>query len=129
MSRRGTEIRRLPGQVLVRLTHEQQSVVASLAHARQISSSAWVRGLIADAIGVDRGPVMVRSHPPEIILQLAALRQVLARLVEAIEQLAIVAPRPRQQAEWQQIEQLILLTKEAVHDVDSLKERLWRPAA
>ena len=49
MARRGTEMRRLPAQVLVRLTSEQQAAVAAHAQAAQVSAATWIRRVIADA--------------------------------------------------------------------------------
>jgi hypothetical protein len=37
MARRGSEMRRLPAQVLMRLTHEQYAAVSAHAQAAQVS--------------------------------------------------------------------------------------------
>ncbi len=129
MARRGSEKRKLTGAVLVRLTAEQQAAVASYAVAEQVSTATWLRLLIADAIGVEPGPVTSRAIPPHGILEIAHLRAVVAELGGALVQAAIAARQDGRPAEHAAIEALIPGIKAAVRDLDRLKEKLWRPAA
>ena len=112
--RRGTEKRRLAGQVLVRLTAEQQAAVERYALADQVSAATWVRCIIADAIDVDPGPVMTRAVPPHGILEIAHLREVVAELGGALVQAAIAARQDGRPAEHEAIEGLIPCIKAAV---------------
>jgi hypothetical protein len=122
-------MRRLPAQVLVRLTSEQQAAVAAHAQAAQVSLATWIRRVIADAIGVEPGPVTSRAIPPQGILEIAHLREVVAELCGALVKAAIAARQDGRPAEHAAIEALIPGIKAAIHDLDGLKEKLWRPAA
>lgn len=129
MSRRGTETRQLTGQVLVRLTAEQHAAVASAAEGHQVSIATWVRWLIAEALDVDPGPVTTRAVPPEIVLELAHLREVVAELGGALVQSSIAAREDGRPVEHDEIEALIPRIKAAAEELLRLKEVLWRAAA
>ena len=91
MPNSGSEKRRLNGQVLVRMTTEQQVAVARHALAEQVTRATWLRQLIADALEIDPGPVVIRAQAPELVLEVAYLREVVAELGGALVQ-AAVAP-------------------------------------
>jgi transposase-like protein len=129
MARRGSETRRLPAEVLVRLTDEQKTAVAMHVQAAQVSIATWVRRIIADAIGVEPGPVTRRAVPPQEILEIAHLREVVAELGGALVKAVIAAREGGRPVEHAAIEALIPGIKAAVLDLDRLKEKLWRPAA
>lgn len=126
MSRRGTENRKLPGQVLVRLTAEQHAAVASVAAGHQVSIATWVRWMIADALEIDPGPVTTRAVPPDIVLELARLHEVVAELGGALVQSSIAAREDGRPAEHDEIEALLPFIKAAADDLLLLKEALWR---
>jgi hypothetical protein len=125
MPRSGTERRRLSGQVLVRLTHEQQKAVATRAQAAQVTAAAWLRLLIGDVLSVDPGPTVTRAAPSAFIIEVAHLREVLAEIGGALVQASIAAREEGRPAQHEQIEQLIPQVKAAVRDVDLLKAKLW----
>jgi hypothetical protein len=129
MSRRGSEKRRLTGQVLVRLTEAQQHAVAAHARTAQVTGASWLRLLIADAVSVDPGPRTTRATPPELILEIAKLREVLAEIGGALVQAAIACRQDGRPVEYDKIERLIPSVKAAVLDVDKVKVQLWPPAA
>jgi hypothetical protein len=122
-------MRRLAAQVLVRLTREQHMAVVAQAQAAQVSLASWIRRVIADAIGVEPGPVTTRAMPPHVILEIAHLREVVAELGGALVKAAITARQDGRPAEHAAIEALIPGVKAAVRNLDKLKETLWRPAA
>lgn len=125
MSRRGSETRRLPAQVLVRLTAEQQAAVAYYASSGRVSIAAFVRHMIADALDTAPGPVSVRAQAPDWILEVAHLREVVAELGGAMVQAAIAARQDNRPAEHEAIEALLPHIKSAVRDLDGLKEKIW----
>ena len=125
MARRGSEKRRLPAQVLVRLTSEQGAIVAALSQAAQVTTATWLRRIIADAIGAEPGPVMRRSTPPQGILEIAHLREVVAELGGALVKAAITAREDGRPVEHAEIEALIPRIKSAALELDKLKEKLW----
>jgi hypothetical protein len=129
MPGRGSENRQLPEEVLVRLTVEQFTAVVGHALAEQISKSTWVRRLIADALEIDPGPVVIRAQAPELVLEVAHLREVVAELGGALVKAAIAAREDGRPVEHAAIEALIPDIKATVLDLDRLKEKLWRPAA
>jgi len=125
MSRRGSEKRKLAGQVLVRLTEAQQQAVAAHAQAAQVTAASWLRLLIADAVSVDPGPRTTRAVPPEIVVEVTQMRELLAEIGGALVQATIAAREDGRHAEHQRIEALLPEVKAVVRDVDQLKERLW----
>jgi hypothetical protein len=125
MASHGSEKRKLTGEVLVRLTAEQQAAVASYAVAEQVTAATWLRRLIADAIGVEPGPVTSRAIPPQGILEIAHLREVVAELGGALVQAAVAARKDGRAAEHAEIEALIPSIKSAALELDKLKEKLW----
>jgi hypothetical protein len=127
MSKHGTETRRLPAQVLVRLTPQQQAAVKRHAEAAQVSMAMLVRRLIANAIEVDVGPSTSRAQPPEIILEIARLREVVAELGGSIVQAAMAARKDGRVVEHEKIEGLLPAIKSIVVELDAVKEKLWRP--
>jgi hypothetical protein len=88
-----------------------------------------LRQIIAGAIGVEPGPVTSRAIPPQGILEIAHLREVVVELGGALVQAAIAAREDGRPAEHAVIEALIPGVKAAIQDLDRLKEKLWRPAA
>lgn len=124
MARRGSEKRRLIAQVLVRLTEHQQLAVATHAERAQITIASWLRCLIADTLNVDAGPI-VSSPAPEMILEIAHMREVVAELGGALVQAAIRTREDNRPVAHHDIEALITDVKRAVHDLDRLKEKLW----
>ncbi|MGP8025417.1 MAG: hypothetical protein ACLPJJ_01675 [Acidocella sp.] len=125
MPRSGSEKRKLTGQVLVRLTAEQQAAVATYAVAEQVSAATWLRRLIADALGISPGPVTTRGQAPELVLEVAHLREVVAELCGALVQAAVASRKDGRPAEHAAIEALIPSIKSAVLELDKLKEKLW----
>lgn len=67
--------------------------------------------------------------PPQDILEIAHLREVVADLGGALVKAAIAPREDGRPAEHAAIEALIPGIKAAVRDLDRLKEKLWRPAA
>lgn len=124
MSRRGTEKRRLAGQVLVRLTREQHALVAAHAEVDGVTVATLVRGMIAKALEIDPGPRTVRA-PPEIILEIAHLRQVVVGLAAALLQADNSANDDGQTAERISFQDLISDVKAVVQEIDLLKKKLW----
>ncbi|OYV26118.1 MAG: hypothetical protein B7X08_03065 [Acidocella sp. 20-63-7] len=110
---------------MVRLTPEQQSAVLSYAVADQISAATWLRHLIADELGVSSGPVTTWAHPPELVLEVAYLREVVAELGGAMVQAAVVTRRDGRAVEHEEIEALIPRIKSAALELDRIKEKLW----
>lgn len=125
MPRSGSKKRHFTGQVLVRLTAEQQAAVASYALAEQVSAATWVRRLIADVLGISPGPVTIRAQAPELVLELAYLREVVAELGGALVQAAVAAGKDERAVEHREIEALIPRIKSAALELDKLKEKLW----
>jgi hypothetical protein len=128
MKGRGTEMRKLNNQVLVRLTDDQRQEVAIHARAAQLTLASWLRLLIADAVAVDPGPT-TRATAPELILEIAKLREVLAEISGALVQAAIGCRQEGRPVEHEEIERLIPVVKAAVRNVDDLKVQLWPPVA
>jgi transposase-like protein len=118
-------MRRLPAQVLVRLTYDQHAAVAAHAQAAQVSIATWLRLMIADAIGVELGPVTNRAIAPQVILEIAHLREVVAELGGALVQAAVAARKDGRTVEHAEIEALIPSIKSAALEFDKLKEKLW----
>ncbi|WP_298283580.1 hypothetical protein [Acidocella sp.] len=118
-------MRQLTGQVLVRLTAEQQAAVATYAVAEQVTMATWIRRLVADAIGVEPGPVTWRAIPPQGVLEIAHLREVVAELGGALVQAAVAARKDGRAAEHEEIEMLIPRIKSSALELDRLKEKLW----
>ena len=129
MARRGTETRRLPGQVLVRLTAEQQDAITTAARSCDVSVATFVRGLIATALKVDRGPTVQHGAPPELVLEIARLREVVAELGGAMVQASIAAREDNRPAEHDRIEALLPDIKNAAAELLALKNALWQSAA
>lgn len=125
MSRRGTETRKLAGQVLVRLTPKQQTAVAAVAEAYQVSIATWLRWLIAEALDIDEGPVTTRAVPPDIVMQVAQLREVVAELGGALVRSSIAAREDGRPIEHDEIETLIPQIKAVADELLRLKEALW----
>jgi hypothetical protein len=125
MARRGSEKRRKPAQVLVRLTNEQWAAVAAHVEAAQVTTATWLRRIIVDAIGVEPGPVTTRAIAPQVILEIAQLREVVAELGGALVQAAVAARKDGRTAEHAEIEALIPSIKFAALEFDKLKEKLW----
>ena len=121
----GSEKRRLTGQVLVRMTAEQQAAVERYALAEQMTRATWLRRLIADALEIDPGPVVIRAQAPELVLEVANLREVVAELGGALVQAAVAARKDSRAAEHAEIEALIPSIKSAALELDKLKEKLW----
>lgn len=129
MARRGSETRRLPGQVLVRLTSEQHGAVVSRAQAARVSTATWLRRLIADAVGVERGPVTSRAIPPAIVLEIAHLRVAAGEISDAIYDAAKVVREQGYEDDYAAIRSRLDDVKKIVLELDRLKEKLWPPAA
>jgi hypothetical protein len=129
MARRGSDTRRLPGQVLVRLTSEQNAAVVARAQAARVSTATWLRRLIADAIGVERGPVTSRAIPPTIVLEIAHLRVAAGEISDAIYDAANVAREQGYEDDFAAIWSRLDDVKKIVLQLDQLKEKLWPPAA
>lgn len=123
MSRRGSEVRKLEGQVLVRLTFEQQQAVAFYAETSRVSMATWIRTVIADAVSVGVGPV-IRAKPSELVLEIADLRSHVARLTGALVKAAILTRQDGRQVNHERIEGIISQLKMAVVDLDVVKENL-----
>ena len=123
--RRGTEKRRLNHQVLVRLTDDQQRDVAIRARAAQLTLASWLRVTIADAIAVDPGPRTTRAIAPELVLEVAHLREVVAELGGAMVQATVAARKDGRAVEHAEIEALIPSIKAAALELDKVKEKLW----
>ena len=121
----GSEKRRLTGKVLVRMTAEQQAAVERCALAEQMTRATWLRRLIADALEIDPGPVVIRAQAPELVLEVANLREVVAELGGALVQAAVAARKDNRAAEHAEIEALIPSIKSAALELDKLKEKLW----
>jgi hypothetical protein len=129
VSRSGTEKRRLPGQVLVRLTAEQQAAVATAADSYNVSAATFVREIIAVALKIDAGPIVKRTVPPEIVLDIARLREVVAELGGAMVQASIAAREDGRPVEHETIESLLPDIKKIADELLALKDALWRAAA
>ena len=125
MARRGSEKRQLIGQVLVRLTAEQQAAVVRHALAKQVTAATWLRRLIADALGISPGPLTMRAQAPELVLEVVHLREVVAELGGALVQAAVAARKDGRVAEHEEIEALIPCIKSAALELDKIKEKLW----
>ena len=121
----GSEKRRLTGEVLVRMTAEQQAAVERCALAARMTRATWLRRLIADALEIDPGPVVIRAQAPELVLEVANLREVVAELGGALVQAAVAARKDGRAAEHAEIEALIPSIKSAALELDKLKEKLW----
>jgi transposase-like protein len=121
----GSEKRQITGKVLVRVTAEQQAAVARHALAEQVTMATWLRQLIADALDVDPGPVVIRAQAPELVLEVAHLREVVAELSGALVQAAVAARKDGRAVEHAEIEALIPRIKSAALELDKVKEKLW----
>lgn len=90
--RQGTETRRLSGQVLVRLAANERRAVSLRANLEQVSIAAVCRDANCKALNLEMPQVKSRARPPELIVEIAALRQIMAKLNDTLLQ-AIVATR------------------------------------
>lgn len=93
--------------------------------ADQVSAATWLRHLIADALGISPGPVTTRAQTPELVLEVAYLREVVAELGGSLVQAAVAARKDGRVAEHEEIEALIPCIKSAVLELDKIKEKLW----
>ncbi|MDE8346704.1 MAG: hypothetical protein POH28_11115 [Acidocella sp.] len=107
------------------MTHEQQAAVLRYASADQVSAATWLRHLIADALNISRGPVTTWAHPPELVLEVSFLREVVAELGGALVQAVVVARKDGRVVEHEEIEALIPRIKSAALALDKIKEKLW----
>ena len=92
---RGTERRRLGGQVVIRLMPDTAARVAACAATAGLSQAAWVRRELASLVGADSADVIpVRaSRPPHPmptadIVVLAQLREAVGEAVGTLRQVA-----------------------------------------
>ena len=86
---RGTEVRVMTGQALVRMPPLLAARVRDLAVASGLSDAAWLRDLAAAAAGLpdEARPVPSRVSPPDLAA-LALLGRQVSRLNGAVVQLA-----------------------------------------
>ena len=109
----------------MRLTAEQYAAVVRHALVGQVSKATWLRRLIADALEIDPGPVVIRAQAPELVLEVAHLREVVAELGGAMVQAAVAARKDGRAVERAEIEALIPSIKAAALELDKVKEKLW----
>jgi hypothetical protein len=114
MARRGSEVRRLPAQILVRLTVDQHSAISERALAAQVSCSTWARFALAKLVNVDPGRTKIRAAPPPIILELANLRGAVAQLYDALVEASNASLEGGQAFQYVQIEDIIREIKAAM---------------
>ncbi len=126
MARRGSEKRQLSGQVLVRLTSDQNAAVVARAQAARVSTAAWLRKLIAKAVDVEPGPVTRTVVAPEIVLEVAQLRCAAADMSDALFEIGITLREEGRDADYAAIWALLNDVTSVVLDIDRLKEKLWR---
>lgn len=84
-----------------------------------------VRRLIANAMNVHAGPATSRAQPPEIILEIARLREVVAELGGSMIQAAVAAGKDGRIVEHERIEELLPPIKSIVAELDVVKGKLW----
>jgi len=126
MARRGSEKRKLSGQVLVRLTSDQNAAVFARAQAARVSTAAWLRKLIAKAVDVEPGPETRTVVAPEIVLEVAQLRCATGDIGDALFELGMTVRDQGYEAEYAAIWSLLNDVKSVVLDLDRIKEKLWR---
>jgi hypothetical protein len=92
---RGTEKRRLGGQVVIRLAPGTAALVASRAADAGLSEAAWVRRELVDLVGADPAdavPVRAlrppRPMPTADVIVLARLRESVGEAVGTLRQVA-----------------------------------------
>ena len=126
---RGTERRRMDQAALVRLPADLARRAADAADARELSLAAWLRMLAAEAIQVapqearpTRPRMAVPPTPPEIVREVAQLREVLAETHGTLRQVAGLKRRSGATgAELVELNALIDRLKADVGALDDLK--------
>ena len=128
---RGTERRRLSGQVVIRLAPGTAALVAARAAAAGLTQAAWVRNQLVSLLGtdpVDTVPERARRAPrppaPAHVLEVARLRESVAELTGALVQAAIRSRKGEHLDTHAAIEAALPDVRRAVRDLDALKQAL-----
>ena len=129
---RGTERRRLSGQVLVRLPSGMAAAVTVRAATDGLTEAAWVRRQLVDFLGVgqaDAVPVAARRPPRPVptadIIEVARLREAVGEAVGTLRQVAGL-DRSRNGARLGEIDAALDRLLAAAADLDAMKRRLLR---
>ena len=126
---RGTERRRLSGQVVVRLAPATAARVAARATAAGLTQAAWIRHQLVGLLGTD--PVEVvperarrapRAPAPAHVLEVARLREVVAELSGALVQAAIRSREGGHLDTHAIIEATLPDVRRVVRELDALKQ-------
>ncbi len=125
MTRRGSERRRMPGQVLVRMTPILHDAVAARAQSEQLTIAAWLRRTISKVVDANPGPVRSRARAPELVIEIANLRIRIAELTDLLKTASIAAHQSGWHVMQDDIQNLLIYIRQAVSDLDRIKERLW----
>jgi hypothetical protein len=129
---RGTEKRVLNGgQVMVRLPPALAQAVRAHATAADLTEAAWVRRLIADAVGaapVEAVPVrpyqQAKPLPSADVVRLAGIQEVLAEATGALKKSAIFTREQGASQTHALLEGLIPIYRQHADDMRALKKRL-----
>ena len=131
---RGTETRRMAGQVLVRLPLGTAAAVARCAAATGQTEAAWVRARLVDLLGSDPAdavPVSARRAPrpaPSVdVVEVARLREAVGEAVGTLRQVAGL-DRARGGARLPEIDAAIDRLLGLSADLDEAKAALLRHA-
>lgn len=130
---RGTEIRCMGETFTIRMPSELARRSRAAADARGLSVAAWLRGLAAEAVGVeeaDRGPVTPRRptypEPPQAIRLLVQIADRLATLNEGLIGLAGKADQRADPVAASELRQALSETRAASAAVIAMITKLRR---
>lgn len=128
---RGTERRRLSGQVLVRLPSGTAAAVVTRAAAAGLTEAAWIRCQLVDLLGADPADAVLvaarrppRPPAPAHVLEVARLREAVAEMTGALVQAAIRSREGDRLDTHAAIEAVLPDVRRAVREFDAVKRVL-----